>query len=165
MPNHRKPDALHKLHGTFRKDRHGGGPSWPVDDNLDPSIIPDEYESWFHDHGREFWHRTAPVLHSLGLLTELDLTAFALMAHLYGQWRELSERLDKEGLIIEFKRGLSTVKKPHPLLGIRDKTAKLLFSIMEQFGMSPKSRKSLGVVLNDKTDSSKLKYFMDPPTC
>lgn len=159
MPNHRKSDTTHRLQGTWRKDRHGGGRDWPVDESLDPNVIP-EFLSWLADdkHAADFWHRTAPVLHGYGLLTQLDLMAFAIMAHLYGEWRELSERLDRDGYIITYQRGLRTVTKPNPVAAMVRKVEKLLFSLMEQFGLSPKARKSLGVVIDADTENELDKF-------
>jgi len=166
MPNHRKSDTTHRLQGTWRKDRHGGGRDWPVDTTLDPAVIP-ESVAWLADDKRavDFWHRMAPVLHRHGLLTQLDVMAFALMAHLYGEWRELSERLDRDGHIITYQRGLRTVTKPNPVASMVRKVERMLFGLMEQFGMSPKARKSLGVEIHGDAGNaldeftSKARYF------
>jgi len=162
MPNHRKSNTMHRLHGTYRADRHGGGPQWPVDDTLDPTVIPEMYDFVARDAiAAAFWQRVAPVLHSYGLLTQLDLTAFAVMAHLYGDWVRLTQQIDAEGVVVSVQRAGRTILKPNIKVAMANKVGKMWMHMAEQFGMSPKSRRSLGVEIHRDGTGDELDKYLD----
>ena len=69
MPNIRKPNNLHKLSGTYRKDRHGEeGDS--LDDFQFPELPPPPQN--LSDIARDEWFRVVQLLESAGLLKATD---------------------------------------------------------------------------------------------
>src|SRR5215831_17432794 len=43
------------------------------------------------------WHRIAPVLHRLGILTEVDDIALAAYSQTYARWRDSDAKIDEFG--------------------------------------------------------------------
>ena len=64
-----KPTALRVLHGS-RKGKGKKGEPKPEGASLDPP-------KWLRREGKVVWREYAPKLHTLGLLTELDVERFA----------------------------------------------------------------------------------------
>ena len=66
MANKRKPNAVHKLNGTLRKDRHGddGGIEFSGAVPTPPKILKGE--------ALKEWKRVVPELKKIGLLTLFD---------------------------------------------------------------------------------------------
>lgn len=69
MPNIRKPNNLHRLSGTHRKDRHGA-----VGDSLDDQDLGELPEPPHHLHeiGKKEWRRVVKVLGEYSLLKATD---------------------------------------------------------------------------------------------
>lgn len=68
------PTAVKKLRQTFRPDRAPQNEAIPNLARGDQLKAPD----WLGQGAREKWEELALRLHSLGLLTEIDLDTFAL---------------------------------------------------------------------------------------
>jgi phage terminase small subunit len=84
MPAHRKPDNVHKLNGTYRKDRHGK-PEEKVDfDEPDGYPAPD----WLADNAKQEWFRITNLYKGTGVITEPDLMVLAGYCTLVGQMQD-----------------------------------------------------------------------------
>jgi len=84
MPNIRKPNAIHKVNGTYRPDRHGAHGT-TLDDQGLPSLPPPP--TWLHPIGVMEWRRVVEILEPFNLLKATDYgillgycTLFAHMA-------------------------------------------------------------------------------------
>ncbi len=101
---------------------------------------------WLHPYAKGEWTAGAPILHGLGLLTELDLTFFAAYCQSYASWRAAEEWLSENGgtIILRDKDGKvrSVVRAPQALAS-REALADLN-RFGAQFGLSPSSRTSIG---------------------
>lgn len=78
MPQKQKPDNIHLLQGTYRKDRHGEPDKKP----RVRSEIPDAPE-FLTDEARKEWDYTVEKLEKAGLLTGADkviLSQFCMLA-------------------------------------------------------------------------------------
>lgn len=73
MPG-RKPDEVKKMHGTLQPCRASQGVHHEKVDR-----IPDPPAWLSSPYAREEWHRVAPILHGMGLLTHAGLTSLAVM--------------------------------------------------------------------------------------
>ena len=84
MPNPRKPDALKRLEGTFRKDRADPGRL-----EVEPCRIPSAPRG-IADDERQVWGGLRRVLQPLGVVGETDLVSFGLMVRSVVRFQRLS---------------------------------------------------------------------------
>jgi P27 family predicted phage terminase small subunit len=149
----------HKLHGTYRKDRHGK-PSKVVP--TDATAFPPP--KWLTKEARSFWRQNAPELCRLGLLDGLSQTMFMALCETWSHWRALQAILDKEGLVVDAPRG---GKRAHPAAALALKTSGQLTEQMDRFGMTPVGRRKLRiehlfqVVDKPATVSRRDRFFAD----
>jgi len=98
--------------------------------------VPDP-PAYLHDEfGREEWTRLAPGLFALGLLTDFDITAFAIHCANYGRWRRceqmLSEAMERDPAAAQILAG--------PLLKITSAAARDVLRTAAEFGFTPSAR-------------------------
>jgi len=94
------------------------------------------------------WWSTGPELHRLGLLTRIDVLAFAAYCHAFGQWRMAAEPLAKmqandptmNAMIIKTKYGDAAM---NPLVSIARKHAGDVIRYASEFGLTPVARTRL----------------------
>jgi len=77
----------------------------------------------------EEWRRLAPELHGLGLLTELDLTTFAVYCDAAAQWRRATESL-----------AAGDSDPSSPLMKVAQEAGRYLIKVAGEFGLSPSAR-------------------------
>lgn len=126
-----KPTKLKVLHGTDRPDRVSPDEPQPKVAHEIPAP-PDHLERY----GKQVWRKLAAELHRLGLLTEVDLPAFAAYCDTYGQWRKASAALQKMDVLDEdYRRVAVSVEKARNDMRLAG----------NEFGLSPRSRAALSV--------------------
>jgi P27 family predicted phage terminase small subunit len=131
MSNKKKSTELKLLRGTFRKHREVGGA--PL---CECNKIPEPPEFLSAEALKE-WHRIAPELYAVGLLTQMDGTALAVYCLAYGRYRQALLKMQGQELVISTKAGTQV---RNPLLRIADQAADLLLKVAKEFGMTPASR-------------------------
>ena len=93
--------------------------------------------SWLEEDAKKEWKRMSKVLESMGLLTDMDMTAFAGYCQAYARWKEAEEFLTKHGSIIKTPNGyLQQV----PQVSIAQTNMKIMLKFSEQFGLTPSAR-------------------------
>ncbi len=86
MANKRKPDNVHQLQGTLRKDRHGD-PNTKVTINSKIPAAP----GWLTAKAKTEWKRIVNVMQHVNVLTAADLSTLAQYCILYAEltkWKE-----------------------------------------------------------------------------
>ena len=101
---------------------------------------------WLEGYAKDEWRTLAPVLHGLGLLSEIDLSFFAAYTQSYARWRAAEEWLtensgaiilrDKDGKVRQISRAPQAVTAQAALADMN--------RYGSQFGLSPSSRTSIG---------------------
>lgn len=133
------PANVHRLHGTYRTDRHGG--ELKVDTLF---AIPDP-PGRLSAIGAAEWRRLAPELHKLGLLTALDLTTLEMYCTVYARW--IAAELALKG---ENTPGITLSPNGYPQqsvnLQITNASIKQLQSLCAEFGMTPATRARLRMI-------------------
>jgi P27 family predicted phage terminase small subunit len=61
--------------------------------------------SWLEPEAKKEWKRMAKTLETMGILTQVDITAFAGYCQAYARWKEAEEFLSKHGTIFKTPSG------------------------------------------------------------
>ena len=93
--------------------------------------------SWLEPEAKKEWKRLAPSLEAMGVLTQVDLTAFAGYCQAYARWREAEEFLTQHGSI--FKTPSGYVQQV-PQVSIAQQNLKIMQSFCSEFGLTPATR-------------------------
>ena len=86
---------------------------------------------------RKEWRRSGAFLLELGLISDLDRSAFAAYCTAYGRWIEAEEALKTYGVMIKSPSGFPIQS---PYLSIAKKAMEQMRSLLSEFGMSPATR-------------------------
>jgi P27 family predicted phage terminase small subunit len=90
---------------------------------------PLEPPAYLTEYALEEWRRLAPELHALGLLTELDLTTFAVYCDAVAQWRRVTEA-----------RAAAGGDPTSPLVRAVQEAGRHLIKVAGEFGLTPSAR-------------------------
>lgn len=134
----RKPTALHKARGTYRPDRHGTA-------EPEPASATARVPRWAELEGEaeKCYRRLAPMLASMRVLTEADVTALVQLCRRYAEYMELREQVDDEGVtyVIEGRNGRQ--RKTNPAVMVRDRAWADFQKGLTEFGLTPVSRSKI----------------------
>lgn len=138
-----KPTHLKLIEGNPGGRKIGREPK-PRQITPDP---PDELDA----DAREEWDRMATSLDRLGLLTEIDRSAFAAYCQAYGRWagaqRSLKKMAEKDvtGAAAQIIKTQGGNWIQNPLIGIANKAARDMVNFATEFGMTPSARARLAI--------------------
>ena len=93
--------------------------------------------TWLDKEAKKEWRRTAKQLEKLGVLTEVDMAAFAGYCEAYARWKEAEEFISRHGTIIKTPSGYW---QQVPQVSIAQTYLKIMIKFCEQFGLTPSSR-------------------------
>lgn len=88
------------------------------------------------------WRRLADDLIDLGIMTDVDVPAFVLMAEHYGIARNAATEIAEQGMTTQDEHGM---QRKHPLLQVFRDSSAAFRSYAAEFGMTPSSRSRLNV--------------------
>ena len=121
----RKPEALKRLEGTYRKDRSG--------DSLElPAGMPAKPDWAEHDPiASDLYNQVANHCYSMGVGTEVDSIGFALLSDQLAMYLRLRAIVSADGLIIETEGSQGQItQKPHPALAQMNTTYTNIIKLM-----------------------------------
>lgn len=93
--------------------------------------------TWLDVEAKKEWKRVAKQLEDLGILTEVDMAAFAGYCEAYARWKEAEEFISKHGTIVKTPSGYW---QQVPQVSIAQTYLKIMIKFCEQFGLTPSSR-------------------------
>jgi len=93
--------------------------------------------AWLEPEAKKEWRRTAKQLEELGILTEVDMAAFAGYCQAYARWKEAEEFISKHGTIVKTPSGYW---QQVPQVSIAQTYLKIMNKFCEQFGLTPSAR-------------------------
>lgn len=96
-----------------------------------------KYPTWLEPEAKKEWRRTAKQLEELGILTEVDMAAFAGYCQAYARWKEAEEFISKHGPIVKTPSGYW---QQVPQVSIAQTYLKIMNRFCEQFGLTPSAR-------------------------
>ena len=143
-----KPTALKELEGNPGK--RALNKNEPRPDKKAPRC-----PAWLEEEAKKEWKRTGKILEHMGLLTEMDMTAFAGYCQAYARWKEAEEFITQHGTMIRTPNGyLQQV----PQVSIAQTNLKIMLKFCEQFGLTPsaRSRIAAGEEPNKESDPMEL---------
>lgn len=125
-----KPTALKVLEGN-----PGGRPLNTKEPK--PAKRAPRCPAWLEDEAKKEWRRMGKVLEQLGLLTDMDMAAFAGYCQAYARWKEAEEFITQHGTMVRTPNGyLQQV----PQVSIAQTNLKIMLKFCEQFGLTPSAR-------------------------
>ena len=92
---------------------------------------------WLETEAKKEWRRTARQLEDLGILTEVDMAAFAGYCQAYARWKEAEEFISRHGTIVKTPSGYW---QQVPQVSIAQTYLKIMSRFCEQFGLTPSAR-------------------------
>ncbi len=137
-----------KPNPTALKRLEGNPGNRPLNENEPkPRIVVLTCPDWLEEAAKAEWARMGEILEDMGILTEVDTTAFAGYCQAYARWREAEEFLTQHGSIIRTPNGyLQQV----PQVSIAQTNLKIMLKFCEQFGLTPSARSR---IVANKTNS------------
>lgn len=92
---------------------------------------------WLEPEAKKEWRRLAKQMEQLGILTEVDMAAFAGYCQAYARWKEAEEFITQHGTIVRTPSGYW---QQVPQVSIAQTYLKVMNRFAEQFGLTPASR-------------------------
>ena len=137
-----KPTAVKQLEGNPGKRQLNANEPKPA--ARAPSC-----PNWLEDDAKKEWRRLAKQMEQLGILTEVDMAAFAGYCQAYARWKEAEEFISRHGAIVKTPSGYW---QQVPQVSIAQQYMKQMSKFCEQFGLTPASRSR--IVTDRGNDSS-----------
>ena len=106
---------------------------------------------WLEPEAKKEWRRLAKKMELMGVLTEVDMAAFAGYCQAYARWKEAEEFITQHGTMVRTPNGyLQQV----PQVSIAQTNMKIMLKFCEQFGLTPSARSRIvgGEGAADPTD-------------
>lgn len=137
-----KPTALKILEGNPGKQKlNKSEPKPPV-----PPTLPKPPARLLKE-AKEEWKRLVPALHSMGVLTQIDLSAFAEVCQNYGYYLITDKKilaLGEQGVYAMQKTATGYIQQ-HPLLSLRRQYYEQWRRGLADFGLTPATRARLAI--------------------
>ena len=102
--------------------------------------------SWLEPEAKKEWKRMSKVLESMGVLTQVDMTAFAGYCQAYARWKEAEEFLSKHGTIFKTPSGYI---QQVPQVSIAQTYLKVMKDFCSEFGLTPAARSRIRVDIEE----------------
>lgn len=93
--------------------------------------------AWLDAEAKKEWRRLTKQLEDLGLLTHVDMAAFAGYCQAFARWKEAEEFISKHGTIVKTPSGYW---QQVPQVSIAQTYLKIMNKLCEQFGLTPSAR-------------------------
>ncbi len=125
-----KPTNLKLIQGTYRRDR--SNPSEPK-----PRAVVPPCPKFLEGEARKQYQKTAKKLARIGLMTELDDMALAMLCQAWQEYLDNTEQVKKSGILVKSPNGFPVL---NPYLIAANQAIKKVRSLLAEFGMTPGSR-------------------------
>jgi P27 family predicted phage terminase small subunit len=125
-----KPTAVKKLEGNPGKRKLN------TKEPVPGKGMPD-CPKWLLPDAKEEWVRLSEKLNQMGVLTEVDRSAFAAYCQSYARWKEAQDHINSEGATYETENGM---QRPNPWVAICNTEQRLMMQAASEFGLTPSAR-------------------------
>ncbi len=103
------------------------------------------------------WKRMAKQMELLGILTEIDMAAFAGYCQAYARWKEAEGYISEHGAIMETPSGYC---QQVPQVSIAQTYLKIMNRFCEQFGLTPSSRSRIVADAGEDRESDAMEILL-----
>ncbi len=103
-----------------------------------PPSLPDPPKHLSRDARKE-WNLVGGILLRMRSLTELDLSALAAYATVYGRWVQAERDIARKGILVP-PTPRSKSKVHNPMLAVANKCLQQIVQFLGEFGLTPSSR-------------------------
>ena len=134
---------------TATKKRRGNPGRRPLNDQEPASPPVAKPPRWLRKHARKHWAKLAPVLEGMGVLTQADQVALALLATAIADYIDACDQVAAEGSVVTSHQGSPY---QHPAVGIAHRAHDRILRLLREFGLTPSSRTGLQVPAQDAGD-------------
>ena len=145
-----KPTALKVLEGN-----PGGRPLNPNEPKPAKKAL--RCPAWLEDEAKKEWKRMGKTLEQMGLLTEMDMAAFAGYCQAYARWKEAEEFITQHGTIVKTPSGYW---QQVPQVSIAQTYLKMMQKSAEQFGLTPSSRSRIVADIHSGGEDDELEALL-----
>lgn len=114
-----KPTAVKKLEGNPGKRKLNK--KEPI-----PAKGMPECPDWLLPEAKKEWERLADLMNQMGVLTEVDMAAFAAYCQSYARWKEAQEHITSDGSTFETDKGY---QQQTPWVGIANTNQKFVYGV------------------------------------
>lgn len=149
MGQPRKPYELKKMQGTLNVTRD------KAPDFKGTIVLEMEAPKDLNEWGQAYWVQIFEEVKQFGLITQVDLGAFAAGCKWYGIMCESLDIVDAKGLEIDKhyydKEGniCGTEQIENPMIRTAERATKLYLSFCQRFGLTPADRTRISVMPKD----------------
>ena len=145
-----KPTALKQLEGNpGRRSLNNNEPK--------PCKKAPRCPSWLEEEAKREWKRMVKILEHMGLLTEIDMAAFAGYCQAFARWKEAEEFISKHGTIVKTPSGYW---QQVPQVSIVQTYLKIMNRFCEQFGLTPSARSRMIVDAEQRADADAMELLL-----
>ena len=113
--------------------------------------------AWLEAEAKKEWKRMAKQMERLGILTEIDMAAFAGYCQAYARWKEAEEYISEHGAIMETPSGYC---QQVPQVSIAQTYLKIMNRFCEQFGLTPSSRSRIVADAGEDKESDAMEILL-----
>ena len=125
-----KPTAMKELEGNPGK--HPLNTSEPKPNKKAPAC-----PKWLEPEAKKEWRRLAKQMEAIGILTEVDMAAFAGYCQAYARWREAEDVISQHGPVFRTPSGYL---QQLPQVSISQQSQKTMHALAAEFGLTPACR-------------------------
>lgn len=152
----RKPNALHKLHGTYKASRHDPKPA------AAPVGLPRRPEHLGADEAAA-WDELATAAEAAAVVTTSDAAVLEVAACALAEMRLASATLREEGATYTTRTPSgSDLYRPHPAQQIRADAQRRLLAALGALGLTPTTRGRAEVAQPSEPSNRFAKFFSGP---
>ena len=112
---------------------------------------------WLEPEAKKEWKRLAKQMEQLGILTEVDMAAFAGYCQASARWKEAEEFITQHGTIVRTPSGYW---QQVPQVSIAQTYLKVMNRFAEQFGLTPASRSRIVADSNNTGPSDDMEELL-----
>ena len=92
---------------------------------------------WLEPEAKKEWRRLAKQMEQIGILTQVDMAAFAGYCQAYARWKEAEEFITQHGTIVRTPSGYW---QQVPQVTISHANQKIMLQAAAEFGLTPSAR-------------------------
>jgi P27 family predicted phage terminase small subunit len=122
-----------------------------VEDTIKPRANKIDAPEWLDDIGTSEFNRVSELLSEIKLITEADITLLAAYADAYSEYVECSNRIKKDGIMIDHVNTTGKKNKiVHPLSTKKKQLFEQIKAVATELGMTPSSRAKIAIPKKEK---------------